>query len=79
MLRRFLKFAAPTIIFMAVLLVSSLSSQAKPDYMKRENKACTYCHNAPNKKSLNDIGKCYAEHGHTLDKCDPRRPVGALN
>jgi hypothetical protein len=79
MLRRFSRFAAPIAVLVAGLLLSSPFSSAKPDYMKRENKACTYCHNAPNKRSLNDIGKCYAEHGHTLDKCDPKRQVGAAN
>jgi hypothetical protein len=23
------------------------------------------------------VGKCYAEHGHTLDNCDPKKIAGA--
>lgn len=77
--RRILNIALSFAILIGALLVSSPFSSAKPDYMKREKKSCTYCHYAPNKKSLNDIGKCYAEHGHSLDRCDPKRPVGSAN
>lgn len=77
MRRRIFKFAMPLAVLLAGLMLSSPFGSAKPDYMKREKKSCTYCHNAPNKKDLNDTGKCYAEHGHSLDKCDPKRPVGS--
>jgi hypothetical protein len=75
MRRRILKLAMPFAVLVAGLMFSSPFSSAKPDYMKREQKSCTYCHNAPNKKDLNETGRCYAEHGHSLDKCDPKRPV----
>jgi hypothetical protein len=39
---------------------------ATPEYTKKENKACTYCHTAVGKPDLNDAGRYYKEH-HTLD------------
>jgi len=73
------KFAMPAAILIGSLLVSSPFSFAKPDYMKKEKKACTYCHIAPSKRDLNDVGKCYAQHGHSLENCDPKRIATAEN
>jgi hypothetical protein len=71
------KMAVSSAILAASLVWFSPFSFAKPDYMKKEQKPCTYCHIAPNKKSLNDVGKCYAEHGHSLDKCNPKKIAAA--
>ena len=75
MTRRVLKIAMPFAILTVGLILSSSFSLAKPDYMMREKKSCVYCHNAPNKRDLNEVGKCYAEHGHSLEQCDPKRRV----
>lgn len=72
-----MKIAMPSAILVGSLLLSSPFSFGKPDYMKKEQKACTHCHNAPNKKDLNEVGKCYAEHGHSLEKCNVKRIAGA--
>ena len=48
-----------TFLFLPFLL-------ATPEYTKKENKACTYCHTAVGKPDLNDAGKYYKDH-HTLD------------
>ena len=74
---RIFKIAMPSAILVGGLILSSPFSFAKPDYMKREQKPCTYCHNAPNKKDLNEVGKCYAEHGHSLVNCNPKKIGGA--
>ena len=37
-----------------------------PEYTKKENKACLYCHTAVGKPDLNDAGKYYKAH-HTLE------------
>jgi hypothetical protein len=74
---RLVKVAMPAAILVGGFLASSPFSFAKPDYMKKEQKACTYCHNAPNKKDLNEVGKCYAEHGHSLENCNPKKIAGA--
>ena len=39
---------------------------ATPEYTKKENKPCTFCHPAVGKPDLNEAGKYYKEH-HTLD------------
>jgi hypothetical protein len=66
------KFALPLMIGLAGLLVTS-TSFGKPEYTKKEKKACTYCHTAQGKKDLNDVGKCYAEHNHALEGCDTKK------
>jgi hypothetical protein len=37
-----------------------------PEYSKKENKQCVYCHPAVGKPDLNDAGKYYKAH-HTLE------------
>jgi spore maturation protein CgeB len=39
---------------------------AKPQYAKKEGKACTFCHVKPGSKELTDAGKYYKEHDHSL-------------
>jgi hypothetical protein len=39
---------------------------AKPEYAKKEGKACTFCHVKTGSKELNDAGKYYKEHNHSL-------------
>ncbi len=40
---------------------------AKPEYSKKEKKACTFCHPAGKMKELTDAGKYYKEHNHSLE------------
>ena len=40
---------------------------AKPEYAKKEGKACTFCHVKMGSKELNDAGKYYKEHNHSLE------------
>jgi len=49
------------------------NSFGKTEYTKKEKKACTYCHTAQGKKELNDVGKCYGEHQHSLEGCDTKK------
>ncbi len=72
MLKSFLKFTIPSALLIAGLGLSSLSTYAKPDYAKKEKKGCTYCHVKAGQKDLNDVGKCYKEHDHSLDACSPK-------
>lgn len=71
------KLLFPFAALLAGLVCSPPYSVAKPDYTKKEKKGCTYCHNAPNKKDLNEVGKCYAEHAHSLEHCNPKKIVGS--
>jgi hypothetical protein len=67
-----LKIAIPSLIVAGGLMVTS-SSYGKTEYTKKEKKACTYCHTAQGKKDLNDVGKCYAEHNHSLEGCETKK------
>jgi len=42
-------------------------AQAKPEYTKNEHKTCTFCHVKMSSKELNDAGKYYKDHNHSLD------------
>ena len=56
-----------------LLVVSVLSGSlltiatAKPEYAKKEGKNCVYCHVKMGSKELNDAGKYYKEHNHSLE------------
>ena len=40
---------------------------AKPQYAKKEGKPCTFCHVKMGSKDLNDAGKYYKDHNHSLE------------
>ena len=42
-------------------------ANAKPEYSKKEKKGCTFCHVKTGSKELNDAGKYYKEHDHSLE------------
>ncbi|HUU14596.1 MAG TPA: hypothetical protein VM182_12965 [Terriglobia bacterium] len=57
-----------------ILLASALISgtllplaTAKLEYSKKEGKKCTFCHVKMGSKELNDAGKYYKEHNHSLE------------
>ena len=39
---------------------------SKAEYAKKEGKPCTFCHPPGKFKDLNDAGKYYREHNHSL-------------
>jgi hypothetical protein len=39
-----LKFVAPALVLVGGIAVTSMSSYAKPEYVKSTKKACAYCH-----------------------------------
>lgn len=55
----------PLIVSTGVLaiafMLSATLSFGKPEYTKKEKKACTTCHVTAKQKDLNDTGKCYHE------------------
>ena len=73
MSKRLIKIGVPAALVAGGLMLSSPFSFGKTEYTKKEGKGCTYCHVAAGKKDLNEIGKCYAEHGHSLDACAPKK------
>jgi hypothetical protein len=68
-----LKIVIPALTLTCGLILTSTSSLAKPEYTKKEKKVCTTCHVTQGKKELNDVGKCYAEHDHSLDACATKK------
>ena len=62
-----LKWLIPVGIVFVGLLGLTSATFGKPEYTKKEKKACTYCHTKANDKELNDAGKYYQEHNHSLD------------
>ncbi len=67
-----LKVVIPALVVLGGLMMTS-SSYGKAEYTKKEKKACTYCHTAQGKKELNEVGKCYAEHNHSLEGCETKK------
>lgn len=63
---KFTRFLVPSLIVAGGLLLSSSVSFGKPEYTKKEKKACTVCHVTAKSKELNDTGKYY-EKNKTLE------------
>jgi hypothetical protein len=63
-----LKYIVPSFVVIAGVAVFSISSYAKPEYVKTTKKNCAYCHVDAKKtpKDLTDAGKFYQKN-KTLD------------
>lgn len=70
---RVLKIALPAVIVAAGMLLSSTSSYGKVEYAKKEGKSCTFCHVKMGSKELNDAGKYYKGHDHSLQGYKPAK------
>lgn len=57
----------------AGLLMNVNVGSAKPEYTKKEKKSCTYCHTSAGSKELNDAGKYYAAHNHSLEGYEAKK------
>jgi len=68
---RTFKIAVPVAILMAGLFVSTSLSFGKAEYTKKEKKGCSYCHVTAASKELNEAGKYYKEHNHSLEGYKP--------
>ena len=55
------------------LLLDARLGVAKPDYTRRTGKDCDYCHVPPG-YNLNDAGKYYRDHNHSLKGFTPAPP-----
>jgi hypothetical protein len=67
-----MKFVIPVCVLLLGALVDSTVTYGKPEYTKKEKKACTYCHVKAGSKELNDAGKYYKEHDHSLEGYQPK-------
>lgn len=66
---RILKFVAPAAVLALSfgLLLSPNKSFGKAEYAKKEKKGCTFCHVKAGSKDLNDAGKYYKAHDHSME------------
>jgi hypothetical protein len=69
MSKMFLKISLPMALIGGGVMFTTQLTFGKAEYTKKEGKGCTFCHTAAGKKDLNDVGKCYAEHNHSLQDC----------
>ena len=60
-------------IVSAVALLFVPFAVGTPEYTKKENKQCVYCHTAVGKPDLNDAGKYYKAH-RTLEGYVEKKP-----
>jgi hypothetical protein len=57
-----------TLLLAAFAILLALSfGMGKPEYSKKEGKACTFCHPQGKVKELTDAGKYYKDHDHSLE------------
>ena len=63
---RSLKLVIPSVILAVGFVLCSTASYGKPEYSKKEGKGCTFCHVKAGQKDLNDAGKYYQAHDHSL-------------
>ncbi|HTS69941.1 MAG TPA: hypothetical protein VMO17_13250 [Terriglobia bacterium] len=57
-----------TLILIGLALILALPfGMGKPEYAKKEGKACTYCHPAGKMKELTPAGQYYKDHNHSLE------------
>jgi hypothetical protein len=71
--RKVKKILRALAIIGAVTLLFIPFAASTPEYTKKENKACLYCHTAMGKPDLNDAGKYYKAH-HTLEGYVEKKP-----
>ena len=55
----------------AFVLIGAAPISAKPEYTRKTTKPCAFCHQPPG-YNLNDAGKYYADHGHSLKGYEPK-------
>ena len=71
---KILKNVIPAAVLTAGLLWTSVTpSYAKPEYATKEGKGCTFCHVTEREAALNDAGKYYAAHDHSLEGYPPAK------
>ena len=58
----------------AFAIVLSPFATATPEYAKKEDKQCVYCHTAVGKPDLNDAGKYYKDNNHSLQGYGQKKP-----
>jgi hypothetical protein len=60
---RYAVWLAPALL--AILCSGAGRASAKPEYTRRTSKECSFCHMPPG-YNLNEAGRYYQEHQHSL-------------
>jgi len=60
----FIKALSIALFAMVMALPFGMS---KPEYAKKEGKACTFCHPPGKMKELTPAGQYYKDHNHSLE------------
>ena len=64
-MRRCFELLLAGAIFSGAFFCSSSIGNAKPEYARRTQKECTFCH-PPDSWNLNDAGKYFRDHHYSL-------------
>lgn len=72
-MRKFSRILIAGSLLGAGLLINVNLASAKAEYTKKEKKSCTYCHTSAGSKELNDAGKYYAAHNHSLEGYEEKK------
>lgn len=70
-----MRVLVPLAILVVGLVAGSGSTSAKPEFTKREKKACVYCHVSPKSGELNDAGKYYQKNRNLKGYKPRERPT----
>ena len=78
-MRRLVKVLALAGVFCSAFFFSASNGVARPDFSRRTGKECSFCHPAGS-WNLNDAGKYYFEHKHSLQGyVPPAKPDAKKN
>jgi hypothetical protein len=75
-MRKFIGLGVASAVILLELIANTTPGLAKPEYTRRTRKDCPYCHVPPG-YSLNDAGRYYRDHKHSLDGFAPVKPKAA--
>ena len=64
---KLLKAVIALVILALGLTLTTKPSFGKPEFSKKEKKGCTVCHVKMGSKELNEAGKYYKAHNHSLE------------
>jgi hypothetical protein len=64
-MRRFIELLAIAAVFSAAFFFSAAPGVARPEYSRRTQKECNFCH-PRDSWNLNDAGKYYRDHKYSL-------------
>ena len=62
-----MKIVRILVLVIFAIIVALPLGISKPEYSKKENKACTFCHPPGKMKELTPAGQYYKDHNHSLE------------